>query len=200
MAIAAVVSVAMQAYAGHRQAQAQKAAGEAQSNYYDYLAESSRRQGDAELQKGQMQSEIIQDAAKEKGKLLKTRGAEVAASQKVALAASGVPLSSVTAEDISRSTQGKITADALMLRHNADLKGWQAMTDAGYKKWEADTKAGQYGYASKYSAYAGRVNARNTYLGTAAKIGSNLLMSNVFSGFGSSGVTPRTNNLSGGGW
>ena len=177
------VGTGLQLASGYQQAQAQKAAGQAEGNYYDYIAEQNKQQGEIALRRGAKQSEIIQEQAKGEGKKFKQQAAEFTAGQKVALAASGVPLSSVTAQDIEKSTMSKIQADELALRYNADLRSWGVTTDAKYQKWSSDVAAGQNEYAGRYSKYAEKINARNTILGTWSGVGQNLAMFGLSGGF-----------------
>jgi len=176
-------STALQVASGYQQAAAQRAAGDAEGNYYDAIAESSRRQGELELQRGQKQSEIYQEEAKEKGKQIKREGAEVSAGQKTALAASGVYGGVTAIEDIPTSTMTKVMEDELALRYNADYKSWGATTDASYKNWAAQAQATNYEYAGRYSRYAGKINARNTILGTWSNVGMNAAMFGAMGGF-----------------
>jgi hypothetical protein len=179
-------SMALTAYSGYRQAQAQREAGNAQNNYYDALAQTSQMEGQYALKMGQKQSELIQDQAKMQGKELAQSQAQLSSSQKARMAAMGMDPSSVTAGDIVSSTYDSQKLDELMLRYNADMKSWNTMTQASYDKWRSDAQAEQYLYAGDYAKRAGRINARNTLLGTAVSMAGSALTYGVGSGFSSS--------------
>ncbi len=181
-----VSSMALTAYSGYKQAQAQREAGNAQNNYYDALAQTSQMEGQYALKIGQKQSELIQDQAKIEGKELAKSQAQFSASQRARMAAMGMDASSVTAEDITASTYDAQKLDELTLRYNADMKSWNTMTQASYDKWRADAQADQYLYAGDYAKRAGKINARNTLLGTAASMATSALTYGALSGAGSS--------------
>lgn len=169
-AIVVGATLGFQAYSGYQKSQAQLAAGKAQEQYYDYLAEQSRIEGEAALKTGQRQSELVQDVAKEEGKQLKKSQAQLSSSQRAAMAAKGIDVSSVSAQDIVTSTHSEQKLDELALRYNADIKSWGIKTEAGYKNWAANVQAGQYGYAGKHARYVSKIQAGSTLLGTAGSM------------------------------
>lgn len=173
---------AMSAYSGVQQAQAQEEEGQARGQYYDYLAENSRLQGKAIVERAERQSEIVQDVAKEQGKHLKKTQAQLQASQQATLAAKGIT-GGVTAEDIAISTQDEQYLDELALRYNADMESWGVTTDASYKNWAAKTQATQYEYAGENAVYAGKYRARTTLLGTATSILGSAALFGAMGGF-----------------
>ena len=188
--------MALTAASGISQAKAQRQEGEAQGRYYDYLSENSRLQGQAIVDRANRQSELIQDVAKDKGKTLKKSQAQLQASQQVALAASGVQ--GVTVEDIALNTQDEQYLDELALRYNADIESWGVTTDASYKNWAAKTQSTQYEYAGENARYTGKINARNTLLGTATSMAGSALMfgaGGMFSGLQSSTANNPLNRL-----
>ena len=162
------VSTAMKAYSGYQQAQGQKAMGEAQGRYYDYQAKMNEMEGEYALKQGKMQSNLVQEQQKIKGRNLKTDQAKFNAEQIAEMASRGV--TGVTAEDIVGSTMNEQFLDEEMLRYNADIKSWNIETDASYKKWSKSVEARQNRYAGEHARYAGKVNSRNTLLGTATSI------------------------------
>ena len=176
-------SSAIMLYSGYQQAQYQRATGEAQRNYYDYLSRTSQMEGELALRTGRQQSQMIQDVVKGKGKQLARSQAQLSASQRAIMAAQGRDPSSDSAADIVLSTADEQRLDELALRYNADVDTWGAMTDASYKNWASNVQASQYTMAGKQSEYAGKINARNTLLGTALKIGSSALTFGALGGF-----------------
>lgn len=154
--------------AGVSKAAGQRQAGEAQGEYYDYLAEISRQEGEIALRTGAKQSELIQDVQKEEGKQLKKTQGQFAASQTAALAAKGVE--GVTVEDISNTTAENQKLDELQLRYNADIRSWGVTNEASYKNWTAKSKATQFEFSGANARQAGKTAAFNTLLGTAVSI------------------------------
>ena len=170
MCSGALVLGGLQVASGLYQAQAQYQAGVQQKAYYDYLAETSRIEGEQALKTGQKQSEVIQDVQKVKGKELAKTQAQQRATQEVQLAATGVPSTSVTAQDIGASTIDVQKLDELALRYNADVRSYETMQDATYRNWAANVQAGQYTMAGDYAKQAGKIGAFQTLLGTATSL------------------------------
>lgn len=164
----AVAAIATTVAAGGYTAYSQYQAGQSQNKYYQYMSDQSRLEGQAALKQGEAQSTAIQDQAKLEGRQLSSNQSEFNASQRAALAASGV--TGVTAEDITSSTFSKEKLDQALLRYNADTKSWEANTNASYKNWESNVQADQYGYQGKAAKYAGKTQAVGTLLSTAASV------------------------------
>ena len=93
-------------------------------------------------------------------------------------------ITGVTAEDIVLSDYDEQMLDEFQLRHNADLKSWSIMTDAGYGRWTSMGEANQMTYAGQNARYTGAVNARNTMLGTATSMVGSTLDFGMHGGFG----------------
>ncbi len=157
-------------------------AGAAQNGYYNYMANNSNTEakyalaeGEQAVKQGELQSKVIQDTASQEGKQLKTNQAEFNASQKAALAASGVY--GVTAQDITNNTLSKEKLDEMTLRYNADVKSYEATTNAGYQNqakkyqaWQSNIQADQYRYQGKYALYSGKVGAFSSLLSSAKQV------------------------------
>lgn len=191
-----VATMALMATAGAVQAYGQVQEGKSQNSYYQYLAATSRMQGEAELARSQKQAEVIQDTASIEGKAQAIKTAEAMSSQRAALAASGV--SGVTAQDITLDTLSKAKMDELMIRRNADVQSW-SQTEAGkYAKWQADQQAAQYGYAGKQAKRAGNIGAFTTILGTAASMGLGAAQMGMFSKAGTGTLAGKTAAFGGG--
>lgn len=142
--------------------------GAAQNSYYKYLAENSRLEGEYAIKQAEAQSTSVQNQAKEQGKQLSKSQAEFNASQRAAMAASG--LTGVTAEDITSSTFTKEQLDKSLLLYNADIKSWEGNTKGAYAKWAANVQADQYSYQGKAAFKAGQTGAWTTLLTTAASV------------------------------
>lgn len=165
------VAIGFTAAAGVSQAYGQYQQGKTQKQYYDYLAETSRMQGEYQKKMGMKQSQLLQDQAKAEGKKQKTEAAQILSMQRAALAANGIDLSSVSAMDLASDSISKARADELALRFNSAAKSWSIETDATYQKWSKDTEASGYSMAGKQAKRAGKQQAFTTLLGTAASVG-----------------------------
>lgn len=170
--------ISAMAVAGGTQAYSQYQQGVATNKYYQSLADASEKRGEAAYKTGLKQSQLIQDAAKVENKSQELKAAETASSQRAALAANGIDLSSVTAQDIASDTFSKAKMDELNLRYNADMKSWQAIEEGNQALWSSKIEAGQYRAAGKSAKKTGAINAFSTLAGTAVSIGKfNLLSS-----------------------
>lgn len=168
--IMAVGSLALTAYSGWIEGRTQRAEGIAKSNYFNYIADQREIDAKEAVKAGERQTDLIQDSAMRAGKRLKQTQAQLSASQLVTMAANGMDISSVSAEDIISSTHKIQREDELALRYNADIKSWGVMTDANYKSWANKNYAEQARYSARNALRAGKIAARNTYLKTAASL------------------------------
>jgi len=166
-----VATLVIMGIAGATQAYGQVQQGREQDKYYQYLAGTSRLAGDAALARSQKQSELIQESAGIENKSAAIKAAETSSAQKAAMVASGMDLSSVTAQDITLDTLTKAKMDEMMIRRNANLQSWQTETEGKYAKWEGEEQARQYGYAGKQARKAGNIGAFSTLLGTSVSMG-----------------------------
>lgn len=162
---ATALSVGSTAYSGYSQYQS----GIAEQKQYEYQAEASRQQGAAELKRGEQQSSLIQDSAKDASVRQAQQVAQLSSGQKAALAANGI-IGGATAQDVALSTSRQANIDEVALRHNADLQSWSATTDATYKNWQDQQLADQYGIAGKNAKKAGARNAFSTLLSGASQV------------------------------
>lgn len=173
------VSAGLQLMGGFAQASSIRAQGQAAQQYYEHNAKIAEQNALLAERTGRLQSRVIQDAQAIEGRKLKTGQAELRASQAAALAASGIPLSSVTAGDIERSTLSKQALDEASLRYNADARSWEALTGAQNQAYGLRTSAAGMRAAGQQARYASQISARNTLLGS-------------FIGAGTSFLTPLT--------
>jgi len=151
----------------------QVAAGKAQQGYMNYIAESKYQQGQAAIAQAQAQSTAFQDTAKIEGKQLKTSQAEFNSSQRAAMAAAGVQ--GGTAEDIIGNTLTKQQMDEAIIRYNADIRSWEANTQAQYDNYALQTEAESYRIAGRNARTAGKRQAFATLLGTAAMVAPSVI-------------------------
>jgi hypothetical protein len=164
----ATVAIIATAAAGGTQAYGQYQSGVAQNKMYQFQADQNRMEGNLAVTRGQKQSELIQDTASREGKRLKTDQAGFSASQRAAMAASGV--TGVTAQDITSDSFSKQRLDELALRYNYDTKSYEVTEGAKYQKYALDTQADQLSLAGKNAKKAGKMNAFGTLLSTAASM------------------------------
>jgi hypothetical protein len=160
MAVAGAVS----AYGQYQQGQAQKSAALA-------AADASRLEGQYAVRTAAKQAELIQETASIENKSAAVKAAEVGASQRAAMAASGVDTSSVTSQDIAVDTLSKAKLDEMMIRRNANLNSWDVTEEAKARKWALDNQAQQQAFKGKQAAKAGAIGAFTTLLSTAATMG-----------------------------
>ena len=179
----AAASAGMQMYSGIQQARAIRAEGDAANNYYQYNAKISEQNALLAERTGRAQSTAIQNTQAIQGRQLKESNVEFRASQEAALAASGIPLSSVTAGDIQRSTVSKQALDEATLRFNSDTRSWEALTNAQNNAYSNRVQATGYRASGLQAQYASRVASRNTLIGGAFSAGASLLtpLSSAFS-------------------
>ncbi|NJO00346.1 MAG: hypothetical protein HC880_00520 [Bacteroidia bacterium] len=163
--ILTVAAVGLQVAAGAYNAYNENENAKAQQQYYNHLAAQNEAQGRFEINRGNVQSKAIQDVAKEQGKQFQSDAARQNSSQRAQLAAQGI--TGVTAEDISNDSFNRQKLDELSLRYNADVKSYEVLTDAQYKKYALDSQASQYRFAGEQARAAGKRNVFQTLLGTA---------------------------------
>jgi len=199
-------------------------AGKADNKYYQYLAgqseeeakakkEYAKKQGEAIVSTAEKQSHLIQESAGEDFKTLKKDEAQVLSSQRAALAANGIDLSSVTAQDIASDTLSKAKLDEINIRYNADVKSWETKEEANYKKWALEsgadidawnlrTRADQYRYAGKSALQTGKTQAFGTLLSTATSVASKWSPSGSLAtpGAGGYGLNTPTGTRNMGNW
>lgn len=173
MAAATVVSGGMRAYGQYKQ-------GVAMRNYYNYLADSERAQGEYEYRMGIKQSHLVQDKAKFEDKLHKRDVAYFAASQQAKLVANGINLNSVTAADLTLDTVSKARLDELAIRYKADSRSWSLKEQAKANRWSRNVQASNYNIAGDRAYSRGKTQAFTTLLGTAASAGQSLHSSGFF--------------------
>ena len=178
--------------AGGTKAYSQYKQGSATNKYYQYQADQTRKEGEAAFRIGQKQSELVQDASKNQIKAHKLNAAEFESSQRAALVANGIDLSSVTSENLQSDSFRKSRLDELNLRFNSDLSSWDIMETARQKRWASQVKADEYSYAGKSAKSAGKTQAFVTLVSTAASMataGSGLFSSGA-PGAGTAGISP----------
>jgi hypothetical protein len=165
----------MQLFSGIAQARAIRAEGDAANQYYNYQAKVAEQNAILAERTGKAQAQAIQDTQAIQGRQLKESNVEFRASQSAALAASGIPLSSVTAGDIQRSTVSKQALDESLLRYNADVRSWEALTGAQNQAYGYRANASNLRASGAQAKYASQLQARSTLIGSAFSAGTSLL-------------------------
>jgi hypothetical protein len=183
-----VASAGLQLASGIAQANAQRAQAEQQNKYYNYLADVNEQQALIEEKTGRAQSRAIQDVQMLEGKRLSQSNVKFRASQAARLAASGVPLSSVTADDIYKETMTQQQLDENLLRYNADVRSWEANQGAAISAYGLRTQASGYRTAGRNALAVGRYSARGTLLGSAVSAISPFVFSPFQSSYATAGV------------
>ena len=180
-----VATLAIMGVAGVTQAVGQYQQGQSQNSYYQYLAGQSRLDAQAAYDRSLRQSELVGDTAGIQNKNLAIKSAETSSTQKAQMAASGLDLSSVTAQDLTLDTLTRAKMDEAMIRRNANLESWQTEEQGKYAKWQGEEQAKQYGYAGKQAKKAANIQSFTTLLGTAASMGLAASNMEMFSKVGS---------------
>jgi len=161
--VVTAVSGGMKAYGQYKE-------GVAQKKYYEGVADQQTEQGRLLYKRGEKQSELGQDSAKYKGIQQKTEAAQVAASQRAAMVANGIDLSSVTSQDLASDTFSRASMDEMAIRYNADINSWNTMEDAKYKKWAQDVNASNSRATGRNALASAKNKATNTLIMTAASV------------------------------
>lgn len=176
--ILTVAAIGFQVAAGAYNAYNENENAKAQQQYYNNLADQNNQQARFEINRGNAQSKIIQDQAKEQGRQFQTDAARFNSSQRAQLAAQGI--TGVTSEDIINDSFNRQKLDELTLRYNADVKSYEVLTDAQYKKYALDSQANQYRFAGEQARAAGKRNVFSTLLGTASSVAFSGLSAGLF--------------------
>ena len=186
-----IIALSATAAAGGAKAYGQYQQGIEQQKYYQYLADTSRTQGEYEYRVGIRESELTQDAASFKARLEKRNTAQFASSQRAKLIANGISLDSVTAADISSDTMSKAQMDQMLIRYNADSKSHSQVTGAQYKRWAGEVSAVGNEQAGRQAKASGKRQAFTTLLATAGTLAAGAATASHFGVF-SSGAKAST--------
>lgn len=163
-------TIGISAVSGVYAASSQRQIGAAQQNYYNYLASSANVQALEVERTGQQQVGLIQDAAARDASSLSRSAKGLEGRQKTVQAASGVPLSSVTSEDISRDTMTKEDLDQAALKFNADTRAWETLSSSKATGRGLREQATQFRYAGSNARTAANIQANTSLLGAATNI------------------------------
>jgi hypothetical protein len=159
-----------QVVGGIASADASEKQGRSQQRYYDYLAGQNEITAKETLKAADQQTTFIQDDAAGQTKLVRASGRLAAGAQRAALAANGVSLSSVSAEDLARDSFNREELDAEAVRHNADTKSYETQMQASMTAKSLRSQAVGYRMGGANAAEAGRLNAQTSLLGTATSV------------------------------
>jgi len=139
--------------------------GTSQNKYYQFLAKQSEKQAVEVKQAAKEEVGVIQDVAASQVSQVGEAVDKTLASQKVGLAASGISLSSGTAEDVARDTFDAGLKDEAAIRYNADISAWQTTKQAKATSRNLRRQAQAYRKSGAAAKSAGTVNAFSTLLG-----------------------------------
>jgi hypothetical protein len=163
LAMTTIVAGTAQSY------QANKAQGEAQQNYYNYLAAQNEETAKETFKATGKQVSLIQDEAARTGANLTRQVKVLEGSQRAAEGASGTA-GSVTAEDIARDTENKANLDRAAIRASADMQTESAV-DAGTAQAVAlRRQADSYRLAGANARFSGNLNAQASILSGATAV------------------------------
>lgn len=110
------------------------------------------QQGAMESDMYNFQADQILEQGKSQAEALNRRGKQIMSTQKAAMAANGMSLDSVTADDIVYDTANQIALDELTIKYNANLEAFQSRQ------------------GGKNAKRAGRTQGMTTLLGTASQV------------------------------
>lgn len=158
-AIPAAISLGGAAYSADQQLKA----GEVQSSYYGYLADTAKINSDlsdaeARVEKDQVGAQLSQDE-----RTLKEGIDSTVATQKAATV-TGVGASSRSAQHIISDTLDKGNLDEMALRLNADIKSKNIDINAATNRMNYGSQAAGYRMAGVNSGTTSRANARASLL------------------------------------
>lgn len=156
-----------------QQAKAQREAGQAQKQYYDFLASNSETQAGMVLDSAQKEANFTQDQAARDAKQVQNAGKQVTAAQTAGMAGNGI-VGGATAEDVIKDSFDKAKLDELTVRYNADLKNWENKNASEFQAWDLKNQAAGYRRAGQNAVTAGGINSAATLLGGAASVGGGL--------------------------
>jgi len=139
--------------------------GEANESYYNELAKESDKQAPEVLKAAKSNVGMIQESGSRQTQEVIGDVKGVMGSQKTALAAGNIALSSGTAEDIARDTFNKGLKDEAAIRYNADISAWKTTTEARNKALNLESQADAYRKAGKAAKDAGTMGGLSTLLG-----------------------------------
>lgn len=158
----------------------QSQAAKAQSNYYSYLADTSRTNIEMARASGEAQSRAVslEEADTLSRRSEKTR--QIVGAQKAAMV-SGVGAGSRSAQDIIKDTMTKGSLDEQAIRLNAELKRKGIATGTEMESFNLASQAGGYEIAGRNVRAALPWQQASTLLGTATQAGSFWYTANRYS-------------------
>jgi hypothetical protein len=144
--------------------------GLSQNKYYQYLAQQNELQAKEVKKAASQEVGFIQEAAAGDVERVQDVVSQTRGTQETGLAASGVSLSSKTAEDIARATFDAGMKDEAAIRYNADVSAWQTTKQAQSTALNLRRQAQSYRASGEAAKKAGYMNAFSTLLGGASSI------------------------------
>jgi hypothetical protein len=163
LAMTTIVAGTAQSYQGN------KASGEAQQAYYNYLAAQNEQTAKETFKVAGKQETLIQDEAARTSTNLNRQVKGVEGAQRAAEGASGTS-GSVTAEDIAKDTESKANLDRAAIRTSADLQSQSAADAATQQAVALRRQADSYRYAGENAKLVGNINASTSLLSGATAV------------------------------
>jgi len=179
-AAALPVAVGMQGLSGLNAAQQQRAAGKASEDYMGFLAGQAEINAKLAIARGERESRDAQDKGAFDARRLAEQVDAQHATTKVALAANGIALNSVTAEDLTNDTITRAGMDEMMIRYNADSRSKDAIDEAKFEAEQLASDARIKRIDGAAAAKASLYGAQATLLGTAGNAASTWYMGSKY--------------------
>ena len=144
--------------------------GNAEKNYYSYLAGTANQNAALSLAAGESEARTVGAEEFQQERSLNNQGRAVAGAQRVALASGGAGVGSKTAEQLSADTSSKMALDEQALRYNADVKMKNVLIRGQMGAINDENAAAGYGMAGNNAVSTARTNAFSTILGTGGQV------------------------------
>jgi hypothetical protein len=169
-----IAAAGMQLLGGGVQAWGANMEGRNKERYYQHLADQNEGQALATERTAETQETLIQDQAARDVHMVRQRGRQIAASQRVALAANGIGGGSATAEDLARDSLSREELDEMAIRYSADMKSWETRNQGRAEAWDLRNQAHFNRVAGKQARIAGTINTWSSLLGGASQAAGSL--------------------------
>lgn len=168
--------------------------GKSNRDYYRFLSEQSKLKSDLTMQAAEENVGYIQDQAARNSGLLRANYNQVESAQKAQMAAQGMALNSVTAEDIIKDNVSKMKLDEMAIRYNAELGAYQTRKNAIMQSFDLRAQAGSQMFSGEMAYWTGQQQGLSSLIGGA---GNALMMYSSMSRGGSNDTRSQQQSNSG---
>ena len=147
-------------------------AGKQQQAYYKALKENYNTNAEInDIQTARQSAYINESAASQVHHQLREQGADTSASAKAAMAASGMDLSSGSAQAVLSSSERALKEDEDLLRYNAEVQAFENNKQGALESASLRSQAKLAGIAAKQAKYNARFNMWSSLLTGSAQTG-----------------------------